>query len=294
MKNITSLLLVTLLTTIFCEATVNLRNLDSTTDSSLTTNYYNDLQACLSQISEASSATCPAVNSQLISTGTLENQCCYLEYSLDMNRIYHLIFGKDYQNYLTGTSINTKTCLNLLKNEAARNTSLYTAALSSTKKEVIYNCGNGDLTFKASDYKPTTTEGKIGKEIADCSINVEKDTCFSGAENFETGVQCCWFSLIVDGEDENDYTLSSCIGVQKVSLEYFSDVETEMTKLKTRAQKVGVNYAFTCADKNGKKVIGKYEYKTGGSNLDIQTNEQSYSNFIGFTVFSILLIALLV
>ena len=293
MKSTISLLMFILLTTIFCDTTKNLRNLDATTDA---VNYSKDLQACTvaTLYQKASPSVCTSVNSKLIATGTLENQCCYVEYTQDWGRVYRLIYGEEYGNYSTGYEpLYTKMCININTDETARNGMLYGYALLTTTKQVNYDCENGISTFKASDYKPTTTQGKILKEVADCSVNLEKDKCFSGSENFETDVQCCWFSLIVDGEDDGDYTLSSCIGLQKVSIEYFSGVESEMTILKNQAGQVGVKYAFTCTDKNGKKVIGKYEYKTGGGSLDIEKNEQSSSNFIGLTTFSILLIALL-
>ena len=296
MKNTTLILLCVLLNTVFCDNATNLRKVDSTI-TSVPTSYIDDVITCTS-VETPSTAQCSAVNNQLTTTGTFQNQCCYLEYILDMERLYLLAFGKDYKTILDDyeTTLDLKVCSNLVKDEVTKDTSLYSLAVITTKKEVNYNCGNEDVTFKASEFKPTTTAGKMGKEAADCYINVEKDTCLSTSENFETEVQCCWFSLIIDGEegDEDDFKVSSCIGVQKISLEYFSDVETQMQKIKSQAGIEGLNYAFTCADKKGKKVTGTYDYKVGGGSLDIQTNEQSYSNFIGLTTFSILLIALLI
>ena len=283
------LILFFFLTTIVCDTSINLNNLGSTLDA---INYSTDLLSCVSKINPESSSVCTSVETR--STGVLSNQCCYIEYTLDMSRIYKLIFGNDWDSSDGDNELETKMCFNLYEQESSKNTELYTLALSSTDKEVLYNCGSDSVTFKTSDYNPKTEAEKIGKEIADCTVNTEKNKCLRNAEDFETNVQCCWFSMIVDGEDDDDYTLSSCIGVQDVALEYFNNVETEMTKIKNKANKFGVDYKFTCTNKKGKSATGTYKYKLGSGSLNIESNEQNYSNLIGLKIFSILLIGLLI
>ena len=261
MKTTTSLLLFAILPTIFCEFSPNLRNLESISD---TTQYLKDQNTCTAQTSQASSETCTSVTTG--ATGTLSNKCCYLEYTQDMARAYKLIYGDDWENKIQGSSkeLDTKICLNVYDDDAKKKTELYSVALTSTKKEVNYNCKENSGTFKTSDFNPKNQAEKIGKEIADCSINTEKSKCLSNAKDFDTSAQCCWFSLNINGKDKDDYTLSSCIGVEKVGLEYFSGVEAEMLKLKTISKDNDVtNYKFTCTDKNGKSANGTYEYKLG-------------------------------
>ena len=293
MKNTISVLLFVLLTTIFCSNADNLRKLDSAASSiSPSPSYINDCMTCTS-VENASPSSCSAMNSQLTTTGALENQCCYFEYTLDYKYMLILALGKDYAESTEESYQDFKVCVNVLKDQVKTDTDLYSISTITKTKEIKYNCGNKDVIFKASEYKPTTTEGKIGKEAADCKVIIEKDKCLSASKNYETDVQCCWFSLINDEANEDDSTVSTCFGVQQVSKEYFYNVESQMTKIKNYAQQYGENYTFTCSDKNGKKVTGTYNYKVDGGNLKIETNEQSYSNFIGLTTFSILLITLL-
>ena len=278
------------LSTIFCHTSTGLRNLDIYSDAS---KYMENYYTCTRQ-SSASSSQCPSVNSQLISTGVYANVCCYINYYLDLSTVYRLVYGQKYKEYLPTVTIQEiEACTSVLT--TAKNTGLYTFALLTTNKQINYNCGDGYKTLKASEYNPTSETDKLGKEIADCTLNIEKNDCLSNAEDFSTGVQCCWFSLNINGVDISEYLPSKCIGVTKVTLENFNGVEAGMTEVKRISGNSDVtSYKFNCRNKNGKSATGTYEYKVTGGSINFESNEQDYSNLIGLKILSLVLIGLLI
>ena len=250
--------------------------------------YLEDFQACCDG-GDSSPNTCKAKNSILTAGGDWKNQCCYLSYIFDRTLNYQLTFPDNWEEYVKNDNnlyTNYVYCYNILIKTELKNYLLYQLAVHSKNGEVKYDCGDGTISFKASEYNPTDENELSLKEMVDCSLSYKKNDCIEKSKQLKTSTQCCWFTSTIENEEYEDdaSSISSCNGLQGFSKEDFKDVQSAMSNLGAPS----IKYDFICADKNGKKVTGTYDGTSSTNAVNIETNEQSYSNYLRIGFFGII------
>ena len=255
--------------------------------------YGNDVIACNSYGEDLTAEKCKEnEDDSLPAQGDWANNCCFLNYTMDRTYSLKLLYPDNWEEMikLTGSVYTDyEQCFNVIKEGSPlKNFFLYNNAVNAKNGEIKYDCGDGEITFKASEYNPTNLNEISLKEIIDCRFNYNQSDCTGKTKQFQSSTQCCWFTTtVVNVDDENDNTtINMCYGLQGFSREDFSLVQSTLVGM--GASK---NIGFNCADKNGKKVNGTYDLNYYSVNIDVNEQYSSYLR-IGFLWVIYLLIAL--
>lgn len=241
------------------------------------TNYINDVIAC-GDVSEASADNCNSRNNLLTAEGPWKNNCCYYSYTMDLSYGAKILYPETWQNYIgDNTDLDMKQCYNVMSETALKNFFLYSTAVTTINGEVKYDCGDGEITFRSSDYNPTDTDELSLKEYVDCRQNYNQNDCLEESKQFESSTQCCWLSATFEIEEDEKTTISMCYGLQGFLEEDFTNYKSTITKTFSYMGENKDMFDFVCADKNRKKVTGTYNNGT----VNIEKTEDMYSNYLG-------------
>ena len=176
-----------------------------------------------------SNESCYLANSNLNSTGNLENKCCLLKTSSHNESYCTTIFsGKYFES------------------------NLYSIDLYYGNDNFTYDCdGNGDKTFKSSLYNPTQSWEITNKEKYDCIYSETEEECQANPKKFIKNTKCCWFS---NGEI---YDMASCFGVKELTDDEFNRIIPYITR--ARLYNDNKTMDFHCYDKSDKITNGTFD-----------------------------------
>lgn len=241
--------------------------------------YINDVITCGDVSSEPTADICKARNNYLTAEGSWKNNCCYYKYNVDITYGAKILYPETWQSYIGGSSnyLPLKQCYNVMTESALKNFFLYSTAVTAENGEVKYDCGDGEVTFKSSEYNPTDTNELSLKEFVDCRQNYNQNDCIGKSKQFQTSTQCCWLSATFESAADEKTTISMCFGLQGFSKEDFTNYKSTLTKTFSDMGENKDMFDFVCADKNRKKVTGTYNNGT----VIIEKTEDMYSNYLG-------------
>lgn len=140
---------------------------------------------------------------------------------------------------------------------------LYSSALLTMDKKIVYNCGYGDETFYADYFVPYNDLEALAKDFADCNnMNenyIEKNCYKQGNKLLSDKTQCCWcettyFTQILSGQNSK-----VCMGS---NINMFAESLNNM-KNAYIATGLQMKYSCRCTNKYGQVINGGFDTTTG-------------------------------
>jgi hypothetical protein len=201
-------------------------------DSKKETTFLNDQNICYN--ANYNSKSCSSVNGKFNSDPPFDIECCNFKAEL------------------------IKGCYPLFKSKY-HESSLYSLS-KFAEKTVSYDCdGNGFKEYNSKDFNPAEPWEKVIKEKLDCIYSETENQCKSLPQSFEENTKCCWF------QNDNYKSYSSCFGISDVTDKDFNRIVPYLSF--SSIMKNG-KMDFSCYNKNGKEIKGKYDMEYSISEFD--------------------------
>ena len=144
-----------------------------------------------------------------------------------------------------------------------KRTALYSSALLTMDKKIVYNCGNGDETFYADYFVPNSDLEALDKDIADCNnMNenyIEKNCYKQGNKLLSDRTQCCWCETTYFNQNLSGKNSKVCMGS---NIDMF---EESLINMKNAYIPSGLQmkYVCRCTNKYGQVINGGFDTSTG-------------------------------